>query len=127
MKKPSASDHHSDDDTDDDVAPDEEDDDGEPRVLLTRKETLRIRAPWRESLIIQLFGKPLITSGDQRAVSTLLIMGLVSTSRPFITRRIETVLSETSPGSSTTDSSLFVFGSQILNHPKPPFLLLLSG
>lgn len=45
------------DDSDDDIPPEE--DDGAPRILLTRQEKLRIRAPWRSSLIVKLTGKTL--------------------------------------------------------------------
>lgn len=50
-------DDHYDDETDDDVEP--EVDDGVPHILLTRAEKLQIRAPWRNSLIVRLMGKPL--------------------------------------------------------------------
>lgn len=46
------------DDTDDDVDEEAENEDG-PRVLFTRKEKLQIRAPWRESLIVKLYGRAL--------------------------------------------------------------------
>lgn len=49
--------HFREDDSDDDVPPEE--DDGELRILLTRQEKLRIRAPWRNSLIVKLGGRPL--------------------------------------------------------------------
>lgn len=51
-------DDHHEDDTDDDVGPEEED--GSPRVLLTKEEKRQIRAPWRESLIVKLFGRSLV-------------------------------------------------------------------
>ncbi|OWM69592.1 hypothetical protein CDL15_Pgr014053 [Punica granatum] len=50
-------DHAYEDDTDDDIGP--EDDDGEPRILLTWEEKLKLRAPWRDSLIIKLIDQPL--------------------------------------------------------------------
>lgn len=57
-----------DDDTDDDVAPEEGNE--IPSVLLTRKEKLEIRAPWRESLIVKLFGKALeLSFFKQRLIS----------------------------------------------------------
>lgn len=58
-----------DDDTDDDIAPEEED--GIPSVLLTRKEKLAIRAPWRESLIVKLFGKALELSFFKQRLAAL--------------------------------------------------------
>lgn len=33
--------------------------DGSPRILLTRAEKARIRAPWRDALIVKPYGKPL--------------------------------------------------------------------
>lgn len=44
-------------DSDDDMPP--QPDDGLPRVLLTREEKARIRAPWREALIVKPYGKSL--------------------------------------------------------------------
>lgn len=46
-----------DDDSDDDMPPENED--GSLRIYLTREEKARIRAPWRDALIVKPFGKPL--------------------------------------------------------------------
>lgn len=57
-------DDYQDNETDDDIGPEEED--GIPRLLLTRKEKLQIRAPWRNSLIVKLVGRTLEFRGFQQ-------------------------------------------------------------
>lgn len=62
-------DDYQDDETDDDIGPKEED--GIPRLLLTRKEKLQIRALWRNSLIVKSVGRTLEFRGFQRRLHDL--------------------------------------------------------
>ncbi|PKI55587.1 hypothetical protein CRG98_024015 [Punica granatum] len=85
--------------------PEDDDDDGEPRVLLTRDEKLRLRAPWRDSFIIELFCKrSLMKALRLSALSAeLLVTGKINAPSPNRPLRPEPPAANSAAASLPTD------------------------